>query len=797
ARSISAAIAIGITNVAYAEESEQEEGLQKITITAQKHEQNVTEVGMTMNVFDGELIKDLGVVTAEDIAQFTPALAINQGGTGIPIYTIRGVGFQDITSSSASTVGIYFDEVSIPYTVMSRGALFDVQRVEVLKGPQGDLYGRNTTGGQINFISIKPSEDFEAGFTASYGSFSTFDLDGFVNGSLSEAVNARVAFKTTQSSEGWQRSLTRSGDELGEKNISSIRGLFDFELSDDASVLFNIHYTNDQSDNQAATPLNGEDIGLSEYGAPYVPLNQYILPTGAYYGETPPWYSIGDNRAADWTPGEWTNPISGDVSYLRPNRDNQLRGMSAKLEWDIDGILLTSITSHDKFERKEVTGQDGMAAIVDKSENNTDMTVFSQELRFSGQTDEMLWIAGAYYSNDESEELYNYFMADAVYGAGGVAFDVAPFSIHPILRLHTLYDTESTSKAVFGHVEYDVTDKMGLTFGLRYTEEERTWSGCTYDAGDGSLAAFLTAFSPATVATGGCGTLDDDPTSADFLSMQVYSTDLNVEKWMGKIGIDYAMSDDVLLYATLSNGFKSGGFNGNNSNTTSQLVPYKPEELTSLEAGLKATLIDNTMQLNASVFKYDYTDKQEKERVSTPVGMISGYKNVPESEITGAEMDIQWMPTDGLRISLGMAILDSEVIEWDPVVGREDGWGSELITEDKSGEPLPMTPDLSWNALVYYEWDLNDSYIMDVSFDVNYTDDMPDPVRVQSSVDSYIVSNTRIAIGDPTGQWRLMLWGRNIADEYYFTSGGGGVNGNYSRFVGMPRTYGLTLTYNY
>ena len=148
--------------------------LEEVVVTAQKRAQSANDVGITINAFSGEQIKDLGVLTAEDIAQYTPGLTVNEtAATGVPLYTIRGVGFQDYSTAASSTVGIYFDEVAMPYTVMTRGLVFDTARVEVLKGPQGDLYGRNTTAGQINFISNKPTREFGAGIIASYGSYDT------------------------------------------------------------------------------------------------------------------------------------------------------------------------------------------------------------------------------------------------------------------------------------------------------------------------------------------------------------------------------------------------------------------------------------------------------------------------------------------------------------------------------------------------------------------------------------------------------------------------------------------------
>ncbi len=167
--------------------------LEEVIVTAQKRAQSANDVGITINAFTGDQIRDFGVATAEDIARMTPGLTVNEtAATGVPLYTIRGVGFQDYSTAASSTVGIYFDEVNMPYTVMTRGLLFDTARVEVLKGPQGDLYGRNTTAGQINFISNKPTEEFEAGVVASYGNYQAYDIEAYVSGG-SDFVQGRIA----------------------------------------------------------------------------------------------------------------------------------------------------------------------------------------------------------------------------------------------------------------------------------------------------------------------------------------------------------------------------------------------------------------------------------------------------------------------------------------------------------------------------------------------------------------------------------------------------------------------------
>ncbi|NOZ66405.1 MAG: TonB-dependent receptor [Alphaproteobacteria bacterium] len=774
--------------------------LEEITVTAQKREQGINDIGFTVNAFSGDLLKERGVFTSEDIAQITPGLTVNDtAATGVPLYTIRGIGFQDYSTAASSTVGLYFDEVSMPYTVMSRGLVFDLERVEVLKGPQGDLYGRNTTGGQINFISRKPTDEAGAGMTVGFSSFETLDVEGYINGPIAQGINARLAFKTTQSGKGWQKSLTRD-DTLGKKNVYSLRGLIDIELSETAKLLINVHYSNDQSDNKANTVYDGRLAGLSEFNLPYRQLFPFVVS-----GTTPPWYSTGDNRAADWT-NSYTDP-NGNVFDIRPKRDNQLIGTSVKLEWDIsDDITLISVTGYDKFDRVESNDWDGMAANDSSNINTTDLEVFSSELRLTGQTDKLLWIAGAYYSEDTMDELYNYFMSDSLFGTGSVAFGAAPFMFSPILQLHTRYNQKTDSQALFGHVEYNVTDKLRVTVGGRYTQEDRTWSGCTFDAGEGTLAGFLNFAFGANLSPGDCGTIDDDPASPNYIfgviggpnvndAFHVTTTTIETNKWMFKFGLDYAVTDDFLLYATVSNGFKSGGFNGANSNTTQQLKPYKAEEITSYEAGMKSTLLEGAMQLNLSGFYYDYKNKQEQDRAVTFVGNISGLTNVPKSRIYGAELDMQWVPAEGWFVNFGAAYLNSKVSEWQ-ATSNDSVWPT-VVKFDASGIELAMAPRWQLNGGIEYEWNISNTLMMKLSGDVNYTDKTTGGAQPENATGAYTVANLRAILSSTEDNWSVMIWSRNLFDKYYYPAAYTGGNGPFVRSVGMPRTFGITLSYDF
>jgi iron complex outermembrane receptor protein len=782
------------------------QALEEIVVTAQKREQGANDVGITMNAFTGEMLQDYGFATAEDIAMLTPGLTVNEtAATGVPLYTIRGVGYQDYSTAASSTVGLYFDEVAAPYTVMSRGLMFDINRVEVLKGPQGDLYGRNTTAGQINFVSNKPTDDFQAGVRAGYGSYSAMDLEGFVSGGFSDSVRGRVAVRAVQSGEGWQKSTTRN-DELGELDTMAIRAMLDFDLGENASLLLNVHYVDDQSENRANTAYDGTVAGLDEFSNPYQPLNEYRLPGGANFGETPPWYSLGNNEAADWT-NSYTSVQTGRTFNLRPQRDNQLAGASATLNWDIGNVTLTSITSWSQFDRVESNDWDGGFFNDSSNINTTDLSVLSQELRFSGGDDAFNWIAGVYLSSDEMDEYYHYFMSDSVFGNGSIPWGAGPFILSPILELDTKYAQETDSAAVFGHVEWQFTDSWRLTLGARYTSEERTWSGCTFSADDGTLAGFLNTLFGATLGPGDCGTIDDDPDSPNYIfgllgtpdvndAFHVFTDTIKTDRWMGKVSLDYAINEDVLLYGTISNGFKSGGFNGANSNTTLQLQPIREEILTAYEAGIKATLADGRMQLNAAAFFYDYEDKQEQDRAVTFVGNISGLTNVPKSEITGAEIDMQWAPADGWDIHLGVAILDTEVKEWMAVDPDASAWPT-VVLRDVSGATLAMSPDLQYSALVAKAWDIGGDRVIDAAIDYSFTDSTTGGIQPSDATEDYGVANARIGFGAGDGKWRVLLWGRNITDEYYFPAAYNGGNGPFIRVNGMPRTYGVTLDYKF
>ncbi len=807
-RAIASLLCIGAAGAVLAEDQAAAGGsvLEEIIVTAQKHEQSANDVGITMSVITADRLRDLGIQSADQLAQSTPGLTVNYvAPTGVPVYSLRGVGFQDFSTGGSSTVGLYVDEVNIPYAVMSRGVMFDIERVEVLKGPQGDLYGRNTTAGQINFISRKPTKDFQAGINLSYGSYETVDFEGYISGPLSDRVQGRIAARAIQSGKGWQESLTTS-DTLGEQDISAVRGLLDFQMSDSATLELNVHYIKDRSDNQAPAAFNGEEIGQPTVAfAPHNPLQDYTSDL-VTLTSTPPWFAGHDATEADWS-NSYTSAITGTTWNIRPQRDNETKGASARLSWDFNGMNLVSLTGYDTFDRVEAFEGDGGSFIDTSNINTTSVDVFSEELRLSGKTDRLLWIAGLYYSNDDLEEKYHFLMPDSVYGNASIPWGVAPFNLAPILELDTNYKQNSDSKAVFGHVEWSMTDSWKLTAGLRYTDESRDWTGCTFSASDNSLGNFENTLFGSTLQAGDCGTIDDDPNSPTYIfnvigtpdvndAFHVFTDSINTKKWMGKIGVDYRPGADSLLYATISHGFKSGGFNGAASNTTQQLEPYGPEQLTAYEIGAKLTLLQHRMQLNTAVFYYDYRDKQEADAAVTFVGNISGLTNVPKSRIQGAEFDWEWTPVIGLNVGAAATYLDTEVLEWQATDPFASVW-PDVVTYDASGTELPQAPKWSYNAYASYQWPVSSSLYLQLGADFSHTGTTSGGANAFAfATAAYTLVNARIELGDASGKWSAQLWGRNLTDEYYYPSAFV-ANGPFVRMVGLPRTVGVSLSYKW
>lgn len=753
--------------------------LEEVIVTAQKRAQSLSDVGIAVSAFNTEQMRDLGITDATDLANFTPGLHLTESGaTGVPVYTIRGVGFDDYNANSSSTVGIYVDEVNLPYPTMTRGEVFDMERIEVLKGPQGTLYGRNSTGGAINFISNKPSEEFEAGITVEYGRYETLRTEGFVNGALTDSLNGRFSFAYSNSGEGWQNSVS-SDETLGEVDKTAFRGILDWAASDTLDMQFSAHWYEDQSENPA--PQYFAYVPLVPDLAPFFP-----APDVSQQAD------LSDPRSADWS-REFT-----------PQRDNEGKGASIRVDWDLGGTTLTSISAYEQFERQESNDWDGTPVENLDVFMNTEIEAWSQELRLaSNGGGDVSWIVGAYLSSDEVVESWEAFGSQSTiyYGIFG--------------SVDTRYTQDAETAALFGSMEWQFAEQFRLNVGGRYTSEDREFEGCGYDVDGGLAFLYNTDFGPTpglsdrtvlsstALSQGDCVVVDPsraqlvvDETTGESTYFSgasgVFKDDFSTENYSGRLGLDWLPNEDWLVYASIGNGYKSGGYNGAATSTWDQLEPYDEETLLAYELGFKATLLQGSMQLNASAFYYDYTDKQIVGFTNDPVfGLLTQLVNVPDSDITGAEAELEWKPITGLYLRLGAIWLDSEVNDY---VGL-DGVGN---VRDFSGMELAQTSQLQYNGLASYSWSVSETLVMRFGVDVNFKDDYQSAIDDNPLffVDDYTIWNSRVAIGAADGRWELALWSRNLTDEYYYTSANLS-NDYWFRTAGQGVTYGATLNYNF
>jgi len=728
----------------------------EIVVTAQKRSQGINDVPIAISAFAGTTLADKGVQSLEGLSQVTPGLSVTAtSASGVPIYTIRGIGFSDYSTSASSTVGIYADEVAMPYAVMTRGAFFDTGQVEVLKGPQGDLYGRNSTAGQINVNSARPTSTLQAGFAGDVSNYGETNLEGFVSGPLAEGLTARLAGKVSEGG-AWQRSISRPGDTLGNKDLMAVRGTIDWKATPTLDLFVSAHYIIDKSDNQAATAYNGQLIGQSALRLPVITSTAAGSPTAAF--------STGNATAADWSDG-----------IYRPRRNNRLAGFVARASLDLPGMSLTSVTGYDRFTRRETNDGDGWAGNDSSQINDTQLTVISEELRLASRGNGPLsWIVGGYVSHDTMHENYNYYMQQSYYALA-----------LGIQTLDTRYSQTTSSLAGFAHAEYRLGGGWRLLGGFRYTHERRSWTGCTYDSGDGTLASFVGT------TPGGCGTYDDIAGTPGYGTYTPFSDTITANRAMWKVGLDKKIGRS-LIYGTISNGFKSGGFSGINTNLQSQLLPYRPETVTAYELGAKLSLLHNALRLNASAFWYDYRNKQEADYINTFVGALVQLTNVPRSRVRGVELEGHWQASPRLSFDGSTTYLDAVVTDW-PDAGVNNGANLAVAT-NLAGTRLANSPRWQSNLAGTYEAPLNGRLTGFLTLDMNARTSSSGRVLAldpATAVPGYTLVNGRIGIKGEGDRWQLALWVRNLADRYYYTSAFVG-NSVFVRMNGMPRSFGLS-----
>lgn len=594
------------------------DALQEIVVTAQKREQSVNSVGMSITAVTGDQLTQLGVSNVADLTKLVPGFtyALTQAGT--PVYSIRGVGFYETSLAATPAVAVYVDEVPLPYPAMTAGASLDLSRVEVLKGPQGTLYGQNSTGGAINYVAAKPTDTYEAGFDASYGRFNTTDLQGFVSGPINDQLSARLALRTTQGGD-WQESYTRLAS-LGATNETEGRVLLDWHPTDKLKFEFNLNGWINDSDTQA-----GQLIALRLA----VPGNEQ--PAEVNYPLAPQ-----NARAADWD------------ANTRWQENNTFYQTALRTTYALSpDLTITSITAYESLSKDEPLDADGTAIAISDYQLNGRINSVSQELRLSEDTDNIHGMIGVNFEHDTIFERSEVNVADSS-DALAVGSDVLDSATN-------FTDQKVSTYAAFSNVEYNVLPNLSLQAGVRYTEANRDFSGCTYTTDAGGAAVFTAVESEL---KGGASVAPIAPYQCVTFNAQynpaLVTGKLDQDNVSWRTGLNWKPAGDTLLYANVSKGYKSGSYPTVSASSYAQYAPVSQESLLAYEVGVKAPLLEKRLQFNGAIFYYQYVDKQLRSKELDPVfGPLDDLVNVPKSHVKGAELDVKWTPLEGLIIDVG------------------------------------------------------------------------------------------------------------------------------------------------
>lgn len=676
--------------------------IKEIIVTAQKVTSNLMDTPAALSAFDSEQLESAVIRDINDISMLEPNLIISQ--ELVSKVFLRGVGTENLTSGGDPGVALHVDGAYIARTSAANFDLYDVERVEVLKGPQGTLYGRNATGGAINIISRAPTNDFGGNARIEFGNYDHIRVGGTLNlPFVSDKLLGRIsAIRSTR--DGYTKNLT-TGTPLDDQDLDAARLRLRYLPTGTLTIDLTADYS--ESDNRQA-PFK-------------------IMEDSPSIFELPPFsgYDPADRR-----------DVAHDVEDIMNQRQ---KGGTVEINWELDAATLTSVTAYRDTHFYSLFDGDSTDGNYQNFDDHSDFTQYSQELRLASSGPGTLrWVAGMYYFNDR--------------GTSHVFIEVPGFGFNIDHQAHL----KTEAYAVFGQATYSITDKLRLTAGLRYSDEERH-ARQTSDFGDGNPAAYQD--------------LRRDDSA-----------------WTPKYGIEYSLDDGTLLYANLTKGFKSGGFVFNGFQPA-----YSPETVWVWDAGMKTELFDGRMQARVAAFYYDYSNMQ----VSVFENFVGTIKNAADATIYGTEIEIAARPMERLDINLALSLLHTEYDEF----VTQDPTQPSLPSIDMAGNHLPRSPDFSATVGIQYTQPLPVIGSLVYKIDYRHQDKSYfSPFnRDRSRQESLDLVDARISLISADGSWEVAAYGKNLSNKLYYTTilESAVEIGRPFGILASPRTYGIQAAYHF
>ncbi|VUD59858.1 Pesticin receptor [Thalassocella blandensis] len=805
----------------YAQDTSDSSGrLEEIIVTSQKRMESLQDVPISVATVGGEKLNDASIDNLEDLTAYLPNIHFTESGFSTQV-RVRGIG-SDNSQGFEQSVGMYVDGVYYGRAQLFRAPMMDMERAELLRGPQGTLFGKNSIAGALNLTTAKPTEELEGKVTVSYEMENEQDeVNAYVSGPITDTLRARLAVRSYEE-QGYYENTHKDVDEPHSEE-TTVRLSLDWTPTDNLSFMFK------------AEKNEFETLGRA------IEITQDIPLTADEFN-----YRPGDANYADYLALFSQPTFESDLDYKRQtdvpeSSDNEITNLTLTTNYEFEDLTLTLVTGSLKFDYTEVCDCDFTSADILRLDLAEDYEQFSQEIRLTSPVGEKVeWIAGVFYQDWEQTFVDELPISDSNLLPTLPLVDAPELGPDAVLSFAPLADTgaarnfEQTSDtwAMFGRVTWNVSDDWHLTFGARYTEETKKASKqiYIYEPSTGNAltdpalgALFLYAFRVESTTATSFYLPDDNgilqPTGQPFYnSGHDVVGERDESAFTPLVNVEYDINGDMMAYASFTSGFKAGGFDprSNSVGNFSSPMPsdeakpqrffeFDEEEATAAEIGLKSTLADGRGELNVALYRTDYENLQISQ-FDGAVGFNVG--NAKETRVQGIELDGRWLLADGLTASYGFSWLDFEYLDFkngNCYAGQfpdsdSDGDGT-AETCDYTGKRGVYTPEYTVNLSLDYYTPITDTVNFVGFIDVQQVDGHNVHVNLdpKGEIDAYTIVNARVGI--EAENWAVAVLGKNLLDESVISYSANaplsdstfGTNTYYS-FVRRPMTVALEAT---
>lgn len=763
--------------------------IEEIVVTAQKRESVLQDTPIAITAFSEDSIERNQIEDFRDIAMRTPGLVFAQTD-GMSIIALRGVGL-DITSLGGETaIAAYQDGVYLGQSFTLSMPSFDLERIEVLRGPQGTLYGRNATGGAVNLITRGPSFDNDANIALTYKDYDHIKVEAGATGGLSDIVAIRGSVVYDDRQEGFRDQVAIGGETDGDESVT---GNFSMLITPSEALDITLRANITEQETGYGT---FENLQFAPTGGTFIsPAN-----TGGFFNFPDP--ALGGLSLADvfglnfpvaTTGNTPTDEDDLDVAgEFRNKQEYDVWGTSATVDWDVGNVTIKSITAYRDIEWKRLSDEDGTNLQLLTLDGVQEAETFTQEINISGTSfdDRLEWLVGGYYFDEDASAEFLYDLGDlqlfyeALIGLFSAGAPLAPGSFEtfsvgnplalgigrrqgenlPTPFLHFTMDQESESIAAFGEAKYHVTDDFAVTAGARWTRDEK-------DVSRSLTSNFVALLDPS-------GLCIDAPDDNDWSEVT------------GNVIAEYALNDRSMVFGKVSRGYKAGGFNPGEC-----AGGFDPETIYAYELGYKTQFADDQVQINSALFYYDYEDIQ----INRFINNASSVTNAAKAEIFGFESEFVFAPqaAEGLLISGSIGYLDTE---YDDATFADPINGGAAI--DVSGNNLVRAPEWKFSLAAQYRFRVENFGEIVLQADANHSDSYYFDVfegelfnQSEMEQDAYTIANVRASWLADQGDYEVMLFVENVTDELYAeTRVAVGTTGAVIGQFSAPRTWGIRFS---